>query len=169
MSSKSINIVLIVLITLILIAMAFFAFRLWSEWGASQGPDDQMAAGIVVGNEVPKTYDALMESGIRNISDAVRVYAVDHGGNYPVSKIENPCAGVQYCLKGADINTNDKAYLATIPQTDKSHIDYYYRSNNEKKTYCVKSPTVLATDSSSVFQCTQAECGKTPFKDACEQ
>ena len=72
------------------------------------------------------------------------------------------------CLKGVNINSKDKVYLALIPQIPPSGSDYHYTADNTKKTYCVKMPFVLETASTMVFQCTEGGCEKAEFEKACQ-
>jgi hypothetical protein len=80
---------------------------------------------------------------------------------------KNPCSGVQYCLKEVNINTAIKRYLETIPQVEPSGEDYHYRAENATESFCVKTPGVLETANTSVFQCTGKGCGKVLFGERC--
>ncbi len=172
MSSKFLNIMLSVIIAVILGGMVFFGFRLWSEKKGEE-PEPASFAGsfsptpIVNKGKESQDRDAEMEAEVRAISAAAQAYAADHKGMYPESDFRNPCAGVRYCLKGVNINSKQKSYLDPIPQTAAHRLDYHYQADNVKKTYCVKTPHVLETDSSMLFQCTQAECARIPFQNSC--
>lgn len=177
MSSKFLNIFLAVAIVLILGSMLFFGFRLWLEKKDAESviaPMPVLSPAVKKFSPTPtvnrgkasEEHDTAMETAVRAIGAAAQAYAADHKGKYPESDFRNPCAGVRYCLKGVNINNKQKTYLDPIPQVPPYRLDYHYRADNLKKMYCVKTPTVLETDMTKLFQCTQAECGKVaPEKD----
>lgn len=165
---KKINIILIVIIILILGALAFFGFKLWRQSKPPAQPVKKFELMLITNKgKESEDRDAAMEADVRKIDSAVREYAQDHQGAYPLSDFKNPCRGVRMCLKGVNINSKEKAYLDKIPQIQPSGTDYYYAADNAKKTYCAKTPFVLETANTMVFQCTPDACGQVEFEKAC--
>lgn len=173
MNTKYINFFLIAVIAAVVGGMGFFGWRAWS--GRSNNPagtsslQPQFPLPVPATNKQGKEFeenDAAMEKDVRIMNDAVLAYANDYNGKYPESDFKNPCAGVRYCLKGVNINTKAKRYLEEVPQTI-GRLDYHYRADNGAKAYCIKTPNVLETDVSSVFQCTHEGCAKTPIGKSC--
>lgn len=171
MNTKSINFILIIVIAVVVVAGGFFGWRAWSERNDAQKQEviQKKFVPFVVENKGKESeeYDAALERGVRTINDAVLAYAKDRNGKYPESDFKNPCLGVQYCLKGTDINTKTKRYLESVPQVEPSKADYHYRAENTKGTFCVKIPGVLVTENTSVYQCTEKGCGRVLFKESC--
>lgn len=174
MSTKYINIILIGVIVVIIGGMGFFGWRIWSERDSEQKKDEAQDSQkkfvpIVVENKGKESEDrdAAMERDVRSINDAAFAYAKDHNGKYPESDFKNPCVGVQYCLKEADVNTTTRRYLERIPQVEPSKADYHYRAENTQRAFCVKTPGVLETANTLVFQCTEKGCERIPFQESC--
>lgn len=175
MNTKYINTVLIIGIAVVVVAGGVFGWRMWSERGdvqkqaAMQEQPREKFVPFVVENKGKESEerDAAMERDVRAINDAVLAYAKDNQGKYPESDFKNPCFGVQYCLKGADINTKTKIYLKDVPQVEPSNADYHYRAENTQGTYCIKTPGVLETANTSVFQCAEKGCGRVLFQESC--
>ncbi len=171
MNTKYINFVLIAVIVVVVGGMGFFGWRAWSDRAVEQKQEVTQKKFIpfVVENKGKESeeHDAAMERDVRTINDAVLAYAKDHKGKYPESDFKNPCSGVQYCLKGTDINTKSKRYLESIPQAEPSKADYHYRAENTKGTFCVKIPGVLVTENTSVYQCTEKGCERILFGESC--
>ena len=171
MNTKYINSILIIIIAVIVVAGGFFGWKAWSGRGAAQKQETTQKKFVpfVVENKGKESEDrdAAKELDVRVIADAVLAYAKDHKGRYPESDFKNPCSGVQYCLKEVNINTAIKRYLETIPQVEPSGEDYHYRAENATESFCVKTPGVLETANTSVFQCTEKGCGKVLFGERC--
>lgn len=176
MSSK-LNTVLIIAIVLIAGILGYFGFRMWR--GAklpaqttppiAVEPAKKFVLPVVVNKgKESEERDAILEADVRKIDVAVKEYAKDHQGAYPLSYFKNPCRGVRMCLKGIDINSKEKSYLDLIPQIPPSGTDYHYTADNTKKSYCAKTPFVLETASTTIFQCTQEGCGRAEFEKACQ-
>lgn len=170
MNTKYINFILIAVIGVVITGIGFFGWKTWN----SRQTDDLLSGEKEFPTPTPITNkgkesedrDAALERDVRMISDAALAYAKDHDGRYPVSDIKNPCSGARSCLKGIDINTKTKRYLEAVPQTYKT--DYHYRSDNDAKTYCVRSVVMLETAAPHVFQCTHNECGKVLISESCQ-
>lgn len=176
MNTKYINIVLVIGIMVVVSALGFFWWRAWSDrndaqkQALTQEPQKKFIP-FIVENKGKKSeeHDAAMERDVKAINDAVLGYAKDHAGTYPESDFRNPCSGVQYCLKGTDINTKTKRYLEKIPQVEPFKTDYHYRADNTKGSFCVEIPGVLVTENTSVFQCTENGCGRVLFQESCSR
>lgn len=174
MNTKIINIILIAAILAVAGVIGFFAWRAFSGVAPEeqQKPivgEKQFPAPTPITNKgkVSEDRDAALERDARAINDAVVAYAKDHKGKYPESDFKNPCAWVRYCLKGVDINTKEKIYLSSIPQTPGESADYYYRADNARKKYCITTPP-LETDIGKVFQCTETACGRISAENQCQ-
>jgi len=175
MNTKYINFVLITVIVMVAGGMGFFGWRAWSgrsdaqKQALTQEPRKEFVPFIVENKgKESEEHDAAMERDVRIINDAVLAYAKDHKGKYPESDFKNPCSGVQYCMKGTDINTTTKRYLEKIPQVEPFLADYHYRADNTKGSFCVKIPGVLVTENTSVFQCAKQGCGRVLFGERCD-
>lgn len=172
MNTKYINIILAVIIVFVIGTMGFFGWRMWGDRfnNGTPAPSVQVQEPQPITNKGKESEDrdAALESDVRAINDAVIVYAKDHKGMYPESDFKNPCAGVSYCLKGVNINSKKKLYLPVIPQTQHDHLDYYYRADNVKKSYCIVTPSVLETNTTKVFQCTEKVCDLVLAQDMCQ-
>lgn len=177
--NKTLNIVLIVVIIVVLGVIVFFGWNMRTSKKDTSKQDPQAQTPqkpavkftpIIVENKgkISEERDAQLEKDVQAINDAVRIYATDHNGKYPESYFTNPCTGVMYCLKGVDINTKENTYLKAVPQVKPNFVDYYYRAYNKQKTYCIKTPSVLETANTSVFQCTETKCEKIGFKESCQ-
>ncbi len=171
MRSSFINFILILFIILILAGIGFMARKVFHTPPEDTLPTVKKFTPIPIVNrgKVSEERDAALESDVRKISDATRAYAKDHKGAYPESDFKNPCTGVRFCLKSVNINTQKKIYVNPIPQTREGNVDYHYQADNAKKTYCVKSPGVLETASTMLYQCTAVECKRVPFAQSCTQ
>ena len=173
---KKINSVLIIIIVLFLGALAFFGFRAWQARGIPKTNTPAVSAPvkkfqpIVIENKGKESEerDAILEADVIKIDSAVKEYAKDHSGRYPMSYFKDPCQAVRYCLKGVNINSREKAYLNPIPQVKPGNLDYHYTADNEKTKHCAKTPMVLETANTMVFQCTPDACGRVEFEKACQ-
>ena len=175
---KPVNIILIIVIILILAGFGAIFFYLKKDAGSSlqtpssgtvQKPQyvEHIPVRIVNKGEESEIRDKAMEDGALKINAAVMAFAKDNG-KYPESDMKNLCLGTRICIKETNINQNDKIYLHPIPQVGEVKLDYYYKADNQENTYCVKTPRVLETASTTIFQCTQDGCGRTIFKESCE-
>ncbi|MEK7519681.1 MAG: hypothetical protein AAB581_00325 [Patescibacteria group bacterium] len=181
MTRRSLNAALIVLIAAVFAVLAFMGWRAYNSSFAPEGPPlgsvaphsilqkDFQPMPVVNKGKKSQERDAALEADVRAVSDAVVAYAKDHTGIYPESDIKNPCAGVRYCLKGTDINAKNTIYLSVIPQGKPSGLDYHYRADNQAHTYCVKTASVLETDNTKRFQCTQGGCERVAWQSSCEK
>src|SRR3989344_8413982 len=171
-----INIILITVIILVLGTLGYFGFQ---AWRARKTPKTNIPAvsapvkkfqPIVIENKGKESEerDAALEADVRKIDSAVKEYAKDHDGRYPMSYFKDPCQAVRYCLKGVNINSREKAYLNPIPQVKSGNLDYHYTADNEKKIYCARTPMVLETANTMVFQCSHDACGRVEFEKACQ-
>ena len=173
---KKINLVLTIIIILILGALAFFGFQTWqareipkTNTPAVSAPVERVKLMTIENKgKESEDRDAILEADARKIDSAVKEYAKDNNGRYPMSYFKDPCQAARYCLKGVNINSREKAYLNPIPQVKPGNLDYHYTADNEKKTYCVKTPMVLETANTMVFQCTPDACGRVEFEKACQ-
>lgn len=169
MRSSYLNAILIALIIMVLGTLGFFGWKaLYTESPVKSGMAEKFVPPVVVNRgKVSEERDAGLEADVRKISDAAQSYAKSHKGIYPESDIQNPCTGTSYCLKSVDINTIKEIVLNPIPQIEPRGIDYYYRADNKAKTYCVKTPVVLETANTMLFQCSQTECKRVVISDSC--
>ena len=173
---KKINLVLTIIIILILGALAFFGFQTWQARGIPKTNTPAVSAPVervklmTIENKGKESEerDVALEADVRKIDSAVKEYAKDHSGRYPMSYFKDPCQAVRYCLKGVNVNSREKAYLNPIPQVKPGNLDYHYTADNEKKTYCARTPMVLETANTMVFQCSHDACGLVEFEKACQ-
>lgn len=177
MNTKIFNGILIGAIVIVVAAIGFFAWQLLSGGTISlpfftgrPGGESIYPEPTPITNKGKESEDrdAMLERDVRAIRDGVIAYAQDHDGKYPESDFKNPCSGVRYCLKGTDINTREKIYLSVIPQIQPDRLDYHYRADNQKKSYCIVTPSVLETDLEKVFQCTEGACGRVALAEQCQ-
>lgn len=176
---KSVNIILVIAIILILAGFGAVFFYLKKDAGlslqTSNSPGvinkpqyvEHIPVRIVNKGEESEIRDKAMEDGLLKINLAVTAYAKDNG-KYPESDMKNLCLGARICLKETNINQVEKIYLHPIPQVGEERLDYYYKADNQKNSYCLKTPRVFETASTSIFQCVQDGCGRMAFKDSCE-
>ncbi|MBI5912829.1 hypothetical protein HY839_00080 [Candidatus Azambacteria bacterium] len=174
MNTKYINLVLVIGIVLVVAVLGFFGWQAWSDradaqkQAGMQEPRKKFVPFIVENKgKESEERDAALERDVRTINDAVLAYARDNNGKYPESDFKNPCFGVQYCMKGVNINTKKKIYLTEVPQVEPSKADYHYRAENTKGAFCIKMPGVLETENTSVFQCTEKGCERVLFTESC--
>ena len=173
---KKINLVLIIIIVLVLGTLGYFGFQTWQAREIPKTNTPAVSAPvkkfqpIVIENKGKESEerDAALETDVRRIDSAVKEYAKDNKGRFPMSYFKDPCQAVRYCLKGVNINSREKAYLNPIPQVKPGNLDYHYTADNEKKTYCARTPMVLETANTMVFQCTPDACGRVEFEKACQ-
>lgn len=172
MSTKYINFILIAGIAVVIASVGFFGWKMWGDQKTNdlvvEKKEFPAPTPITNKGKESEERDAALERDVRMISDAVLAYAKDHDGRYPIADIKNPCSGARSCLKGVDINTKTKRYLEAVPQIQPSKTDYHYRSDNNAKTYCVRSVVMLETAAPHVFQCTHNECGKMLISESCQ-
>lgn len=176
MSTKILNGILVGAIVVVVAGMGFFAWRMFSTGTMPFFTQEKKSDERVFPPQTPITNkgkesedrDVMLERDVRAMNDAVIAYANDHAGTYPKSDFQNPCSGVMYCLKGIDINSREKIYLPVVPQVQPYLLDYYYRSDNAKKTYCIVTPSVTETHTGKVFQCTEKACDFVSPQDACQ-
>lgn len=173
MNTKFLNVILVGAIVAVVGVMGFFAWRLFPGGTEQQKTiisEKKFPEPTPITNKGKESEDrdAMLERDVRALSDAAIAYAADHAGKYPESDFKNPCSGVQYCLKGVNINSREKIYLPVIPQVQPYRLDYHYRADNAKKTYCIVTPSVTETHTGKVFQCTEKACEYVSPKDACQ-
>ena len=163
------NVILIVLIIVVLGVLGFFGWKaLHVESPVKDGIAQKFVPPVVVNRgKASEERDAVLEADVRKISDAAQSYAKSHKGAYPESDMRNPCTGASVCLKSVNINTVKKIELDPIPQIQPKGIDYYYRADNKAKTYCVKTPVVLETANTMLFECTQVQCKRVTIAESC--
>ena len=173
---KKINLVLIIIIIAVFAVLGYFGFQTWQARGIPKTNTPAVSAPVervklmTIENKGKESEDrdAILEADVRKIDSAVKEYAKDHDGRYPMSYFKDPCQAVRYCLKGVNINSREKAYLNPIPQVKSGNLDYHYTADNEKKTYCARTPMVLETANTRVFQCSHDACGRVEFEKACQ-
>ena len=174
---SKLNIILIIIIITIFAVLGYLGFKSWRRVQAPTVNNTPSTAEaikqfkpmpIINKGKESEERDAALEADVRKIDSAVKEYAKDHSGRYPMSYFKDPCQAVRYCLKGVNINSREKAYLNPIPQVKSGNLDYHYTADNEKKTYCAKTPMVLETANTMVFQCSHDACGRVEFKDSCQ-
>src|SRR3989344_7236099 len=136
---KKTNLVLIIIIVLVLGALAFFGSKAWqareipkTDTPVASAPVKKFQP-IVIENKGKESEerDAVLEADVRKIDSAVKEYAKDNKGRYPMSYFKDPCQAVRYCLKGVNINFREKPYLNPIPQVKPGNLDYHYTADNE--------------------------------------
>lgn len=175
MTSK-LNTILIIIILAVFTMLGYFGFKMWRQPKPSAQPAPSAGEAVkkfepvLITNKGKESdeRDAALEADLRKIDAAVREYAKDHNGRYPMSYFKDPCQAVRYCLKGVNINEKEKVYLNPVPQTKPGSLDYHYTADNEKKTYCARTPHVLETANTMIFQCAPSGCGRVGFEKACQ-
>ena len=112
MNTKYINFILIVVIAVVVGGIGFFGWKALRVRQAHDVPAETrefpVPTPMTNKGKASEDRDAAMERDVRMINDAVLAYAKDHGGEYPKADSKNPCIGVRFCLKGADINKKTK-------------------------------------------------------------
>jgi len=173
---SKLNTILIIIIIAVFAVLGYFGFQAWQERKMPKANTPAVSAPVekvklmIIENKGKESEDrdAILEADVRKIDSAVKEYAKDHDGRYPMSYFKDPCQAVRYCLKGVNINSREKAYLNPIPQVKSGNLDYHYTADNEKKTYCARTPMVLETANTRVFQCSHDACGRVEFEKACQ-
>jgi len=173
---SKLNTILIIIIIAVFAVLGYFGFQAWQERKMPKANTPAVSAPVekvklmIIENKGKESEDrdAILEADVRKIDSAVKEYAKDHDGRYPMSYFKDPCQAVRYCLKGVNVNSREKAYLNPIPQVKPGNLDYHYTADNEKKTYCARTPMVLETANTRVFQCSHDACGRVEFEKACQ-
>lgn len=169
MRTTHFNIILIVLIIMVLGVFGFFG---WKAFNSKEQTHNEVIQKFVPDEVINRgkpseDRDAVLEADVRKINEAIQLYAKNHKGIYPESNIQNPCTGTSYCLKSVDLSQTERIFLNPIPQIQPNNIDYYYRADNKTKTYCIKTPVVLETVNTMLYECTQIECKRVLLSESC--